>query len=243
MSDEGISHPEAARPGGAAYSPYYREHGDDRNDLLKNPGVLFQTLAFDRANIRALGKLDLDRSTARVLDVGCGTGSSLLSLLRLGFDPARLSGIDLEQERIDRALRQAPNVDFRCGDARRLEFEDGTFDLVLESTMFVLMTDESLAKEIAAEMIRVTAPGRYIMLVDWRYGKPGKSHYRGVSPARIRKLFDVGLRTRVVGVERGALIPPVGRFLSRSLPSLYFAVQALVPPLVGQTTTVLEKIS
>jgi SAM-dependent methyltransferase len=243
MRNDSEPDPEEKRTAGAAYSPYYREHGDDRNDLLTNPGVLFQTLAFDRANIRALGKLNLDRSKAKVLDVGCGTGSSILSLLRLGFDPANLSGIDLEQDRIDRALRQAPNVDFRCGDARQLQFADGTFDLVLESTMFVLMPDESLAREIAGEMIRVTRKGRYIMLVDWRYGKPGKAHYRGVSAARIRNLFDVGRRTRVTGVERGALIPPVGRFLSRSLPSLYFTVQALVPPLVGQTTTVLEKIS
>jgi SAM-dependent methyltransferase len=227
---------------GPAYSKYYREHGEDRNDILGNAGVLFQTLAFDRANIRALGALGLDRSMARVLDVGCGSGSSLVSLIRLGFDPKNLAGIDLEEDRIAKARHQAPNVDFRCGDARHLEFEDGTFDLVLESTMFVLMTDEDVAKAIAAEMVRVTKPGKYIMLIDWRYGKPGSSTYRGMSKERIASLFDVGRSTRVEAVERGALIPPVGRFLSKSLPSLYFLVQALMPPLVGQTTTVLRKL-
>jgi hypothetical protein len=43
-------------------------------------------------------------------------------------------------------------------------------------------------------------------------------------------------------VEKGALVPPVGRFLSSRLPGLYFAVQALMPPLVGQTTTILERL-
>lgn len=225
-----------------AYSAYYREHGVDRNDILRNPGVLFQTLAFDRANIRALSRLDLDRSTARVLDVGCGTGSSILSLLRLGFDPANMAGIDLENERIEVARRQAPSVDFRAGDARELGYADQTFDLVLESTMFVLMTDEIAAKAIASEMIRVTKKGGYVMLVDWRYGKPGSSTYRGLSKARVASLFDVGRATKVIAVEKGALVPPVGRFLSSRLPGLYFAVQAMLPPLVGQTTTVLERL-
>jgi SAM-dependent methyltransferase len=227
---------------GPAYSQYYKDHDEDRNDILSNPGVLFQTLAFDRANIRALGRVGLDRRTARVLDVGCGTGSSLLSLIRLGFHPQNLSGIDLEQDRIDEALRLAPNVDFRCGDARQLSYPDATFDLVLESTMFVLMTDEVFARDIAREMIRVTRPGGHIMLIDWRYGKPGNSTYVGVSKTRIASLFDVGSATSVEAVERGALVPPVGRFLSRSLPSLYFLVQAVLPPLVGQTTTLLRRL-
>ena len=242
MTDHGVSDRDEQGNPGAAYSRYYREHGQGRNDLITNPGVLFQTLAFERANIRALGRLDLDRATARVLDVGCGTGAGLLSFLRLGFDPANLAGVDLEQARVDQALRQTPNVDFRCGDARNLDWTDGTFDLVFESTMFVLLTDEAVAKAIAGEMIRVAKPGGYIMLVDWRYGKPGSSTYSGVSRTRIAALFDVGRSTRVEFVEKGALIPPVGRFLSKSLPSLYFLVQALLPPLVGQTTTILRRI-
>ena len=233
---------EHAERTGPSYSQYYKDHGEDRNDILGNPGVLFQTLAFDRANIRALGRLGLERRTARVLDVGCGTGSSLLSLIRLGFDPSNLSGIDLDQDRIDAALRQAPNVDFRCGDARKLDYPDASFELVLESTMFVLMTDEAVARDIAREMIRVTKPGGHLMLIDWRYGKPGNATYLGLSKSRIVSLFDVGNSTRVEAVEKGALVPPVGRFLSKSLPSLYFMVQALMPPLVGQTTTLLRKI-
>jgi hypothetical protein len=62
-----------------------------------------------------------------------------------------------------------------------------------------------------------------------------------VTPARIAALFDVGGSTSVIARERGALVPPVGRRLSRYLPSLYFLVQALLPPLVGQVTTVLRK--
>ena len=62
-----------------------------------------------------------------------------------------------------------------------------------------------------------------------------------MTPRRIAALFDVGGETSVVARERGALIPPLGRFLSSRLPSLYFVVQGLLPFTVGQVTTVLQK--
>ncbi len=223
------------------YERYYQAQGDDRNDMLSNPGVLFQSLAFEKANIRALGKIPLDRGSARILDVGCGTGSSLISFIKLGFDPANLFGVDIEAERITMAKQRVPNVDFRAGDARELPFADESFDLVIESTMFVMIPDEAVAGAIASEMLRVTKPGGHLMLVDWRYGKPGNPDFSGLSNDRMRRLFDAGRQTEVVTVERGALIPPVGRFLSRVLPSFYFVVQGLVPPLAGQTTTLLRK--
>ena len=223
------------------YSRYYEEHREDRNDVLGNPEVAFQQFAFDRANIRALQRIGIDRKSARVLDVGCGAGSSLVSLLRLGFPQTLMSGIDISEERIAQARATLPLADFRSGSADAMSYADITFDLVTESTMFVLMPDDALASRIAREMIRVTKPGGHIMLIDWRYSKPGNDVYKAVTPARIASLFDVGGATTVVARERGALIPPVGRRLSRYLPSLYFLVQALVPPLVGQVTSVLRK--
>jgi SAM-dependent methyltransferase len=223
------------------YSRYYEEHRNDRNDVLGNPEVAFQLFAFERANIRALQRIQVDRRSARVLDVGCGSGSSLVNLLRLGFPQNLMSGIDISAERIAEARAALPLADFRVESADAMSYDAGTFDLVTESTMFVLMPDEALAGRIALEMIRVTRPGGHIMLVDWRYSKPGSDVYKAVTPARIASLFDVGGATSVIARERGALVPPVGRRLSRYLPSLYFFVQALLPPLVGQITTVLRK--
>ena len=64
------------------YKDYDARKGADRNDLLRNPEVLFQFLALEAAVIRALGFLQLDPAKAPVLDVGCGEGLSLLPLLR-----------------------------------------------------------------------------------------------------------------------------------------------------------------
>lgn len=203
---------------------------------------MFQAFAFDRANIRALGRMDIDRDSARILDVGCGSGAGLFQLLRLGFKADLMAGVDISPARVEAGRAALPNVELRCESADAMSFANGAFDLVFESTMFVLLPSEGLARDIANEMIRVTKPGGYLMLVDWRYAKPGSDVYRAMSPKRIAALFGVGDTTRVVARERGALVPPLGRFLSRRAPSLYFAAQALLPFAVGQMTTVLKKL-
>ncbi|MEP6506719.1 MAG: class I SAM-dependent methyltransferase [Gemmatimonadales bacterium] len=223
------------------YSKYYEQHNADRNDLLGNAEVAFQTFAFDRANISALGHMELNRDEARVLDVGCGSGAGLIQFLRLGFRPDQLTGIDISNERIDDARRSLPSVEFKCESADRLSYADGSFDIVFESTMFVLLPTEEMASGIANEMLRVTRPGGYLMLVDWRYSKPGSDVYKAMNKSRIANLFGVGTSTTVVARESGALVPPLGRFLSRRAPSLYFLAQAMLPFAVGQVTTVLRK--
>lgn len=224
------------------YRRYYAARAKDRDDLLMNREVLFQTFAFEKANTRAIQPLGLDRSRARVLDVGCGSGAGLISFMRWGFPTANLSGIDLDTDRVERARRDLPAADIRAGDASRMDFADGAFDLVFESTMFLQLTDDSIARSIAKEMMRVTRADGFIVLADWRYGKLHDKDFSALSTARIARLFDVGKVTRVVRSERGALIPPIGRFLSKVLPSLYFPAQALMPFLVGQKTTALQKL-
>lgn len=223
------------------YSKYYDDHDAKRNDVLANPEVAFQLFAFDRANIRALQHMDLDRESARILDVGCGNGIGLIQMLRLGFDAKRMSGIDIDEDRIAQAHERLPLSDVRCGDAQHMPYADGSFDIVMESTMFVLMPSEETARNIAKEMVRVARPGGYLMLIDWRYSKPGSDVYKAMNAGRIAELFDVGNATDVITREKGALVPPLGRRLSRFTPSLYFLVQRLFPAAVGQVTTVLRK--
>lgn len=223
----------------SCYKKYYEEKGADRNDVLCTPGVLFQKLAKDRAEIRALGAIGLSKDW-KVLDVGCGGGTNLASLLHYGITPEQLYGIDLMPSRIEEAQSKYPNISFHCCDASKAPFEDGFFDLITESTMFLQLPSETLAEDIAAEMIRLVKPGGYIMLTDWRYDfwRPG---YTGLPMRRIKRLFLVGTETKVVRREHGPLLPPLGRFLSAYAGPLYFLLHALLPILAGQMTTVLQK--
>jgi SAM-dependent methyltransferase len=223
------------------YREYYLKHGSDRNSLL-NPEVLLQVVAAEMAMIAGYRTCAFDPANAEVLDVGCGNGQSLLIPLSLGSNPSKLCGLDIISERIEAARTRLGGVRFECGDASRMPFDDCRFDVVQASTMFVQLTDDAVASPIASEMVRVTRPGGHILVCDWRYNKPGEPQYKAVTRSRLSALFSVGDRTEIRAVHRGALVPPIGRRLSRrGWAGTYFALQRLLPFLVGQVVTVLEK--
>jgi SAM-dependent methyltransferase len=224
------------------YNQYSARKGVDRNNLLRNPEVLFQIFARDAALIRGLRWIDPDPESARVLDVGCGYGDSLWPFLRLGFEPSNLFGVDIQEDRIRKARMTNPLVNFECVDATSLDFPDETFDIAMETMMFLQLTDDRIARRIASEMIRVTKPGGRLLLSDWRYSEPRNDEFKGVSRERIRDLYQVGKRTRVCKSFRGSLVPPIGRILSRYLPASYFVIHALFPFFTGHMVTVLKKI-
>ncbi len=223
------------------YKEYYQKKGQDGNDLLTNPEVLFQHFGFEYSVISALRKIKFDKKRARILDVGCGVGGILARFLQLGFEPNNLYGIDIIDKRIVVAKSRYSNLNFIHDDASSMPFESNYFDLVIESTMFVQITDETLSQEIASEMLRVTQPSGHILLIDWRYSKPGNSNYLGVSTKRIRKMFSVGSSSKIICQVHGAIVPPVGRKISKYLPSAYFILRAVFPFLAGQQATLLQK--
>lgn len=73
----------------------------------------------------------------RALDLGCGTGTNALTLAKDGWE---VTGIDFIPQAITRAKRKAKNagleVNFKVGDATRLEGIDGKFDLILDIGCF-----------------------------------------------------------------------------------------------------------
>jgi ubiquinone/menaquinone biosynthesis C-methylase UbiE len=223
------------------YRDYNARKGVDRNSLLHNPEVLFQSLARDAAMVRALQWIDQNPQSARVLDVGCGDGDSLWVFLRLGFEPSNLFGVDIQEDKIRRAKATNSLVTFDCMDATSLTFRDDSFDIVMESMMFLQLTDDEIARRIASEMIRVTKPGGILLVSDWRYSKPGSHEFKGVSTSRIADLYQVGIQTAVCRTFRGPLVPPVGRFLSKYLSAAYFVIHALLPFLTGHMITALRK--
>jgi hypothetical protein len=79
------------------------------------------------------------------------------------------------------------------------------------------------------------------VLVDWRTPKLRDPNYSALTRRRAARLFGIGRQTRMVGVFRGALVPPIGRFLSIHLPNMYFLVQGCLPLLVGQVAYLLQK--
>lgn len=116
---------------------------------------------------RYLGAIDVPEG-ARGLEIGCGAGAATRRFAGLpgiteviALDP---SEVFLEAAR--KSLSDLSNVTLRQGDARSLEFEDTTFDVVLAHTVLCHVPDAASAIE---EAYRVLVPGGQLVVFDGDY--------------------------------------------------------------------------
>jgi ubiquinone/menaquinone biosynthesis C-methylase UbiE len=103
----------------------------------------------------------------RVLDVGCGDGTTALPEARLGAD---VLGVDIAKNLVEAGNKRAKaqgldNCKFQEGDASNLqELKDHSFDLVV-SIFGAMFAPKPF--DVAKEMVRVTRPGGRIIMGNW----------------------------------------------------------------------------
>ncbi len=108
----------------------------------------------------------------KVLDLGCGDGTTALPEAKLGAD---VLGVDIAANLVEAGNRRAraaglANLRFQEGDASQLrELEARSFDLVVSifGAMFA-----PRPHDVAKEMVRVTRPGGRIVMGNWIPGDP-----------------------------------------------------------------------
>jgi SAM-dependent methyltransferase len=192
-----------------------------------NPGHLFIRQTVERALVRMLGEAGaLPLAERRVIDVGCGEGQWLADLETLGAARERLAGVDLVESRVERARARLQGADIRLGDASRLPFEDGSFDLVVQSMMFSSILESEVRERAAREIDRVLARDGVVLWYDFFVDPPGNPGARGVKRREVAALFP-GYRMRW---RRVTLAPPLVRALApraRPLASLLQALRVL----------------
>ena len=103
----------------------------------------------------------------RVLDLGCGDGTTALPAAKLG---AEVLGVDIARNLVEAGNRRAqeqgvPNLRFQEGDASNLAgLPDKAFDLVV-SIFGAMFAPKPF--DVAKEMVRVTRPGGRIVMGNW----------------------------------------------------------------------------
>jgi len=157
------------------------------------------------------------RGDERALDVGCGAGAlafALAPLVRV------VVGLDRSPELLGQARARAaghPNVEFVEGDAAKLPFPDGAFDLTATLRTLHHVPRPEL---VIAELKRATRPGGGVLVIDQiapidplaalelnqfeRARDP--SHTRALADTDLRGLFDANglvlLRAEALSEER-----------------------------------------
>ena len=200
---------------------------------LHRPGNLFVRHGQERALLRALSRAAcLPLANKRILEIGCGRGQWFVTYECLCAKRHSLAGIDLEAQRAAECAQRFAGADIRVGDATKLPWEDRSFDIVFQSTVFTSVLDAAVKPALAAEMLRVVKDTGAILWYDFRYNNPRNPHVRGIRHSEIKRLFP-GCE---IWLRRATLAPPLARRLvpwSWTFAALVEATQLLNTHLVG----------
>ncbi len=151
----------------------------------------------------------------KVLDLGCGDGTTALPAARFGAD---VLGVDIARNLVEAGNRRAKskgltNCKFQEGDATNLhELEDDTFDLVL-SIFGAMFAPKPF--DVAKEMVRVTRPGGRIVMGNWIPNDPTlvaqilkiSSSYSPPPPEGFISPMTWGVESNVIERFAGAGVP------------------------------------
>ena len=151
----------------------------------------------------------------KVLDLGCGDGTTALPEAKLGAD---VLGVDIARNLVDAGNRRVAesgleNIRFQLGDATDLRpIADGSFDLVV--TVFGAMFAPK-PFDVAKEMVRVSRPGGRIVMGNWIPNDPTfasqllkiSSAYTPPPPTGFLSPMMWGVENNVVERFTGAGIP------------------------------------
>jgi len=137
------------------------------NKALWEKGDFTKIAAFMRQSGEAVVKSLGMTTPLRVLDLGCGDGTTAVPLALLG---AEVVGIDIAKNLVDAGNKRAAEtglnrLTFQEGDACNLQGVSGhSFDLTL-SVFGAMFAPKPF--DVAKEMVRVTRPGGRIVMGNW----------------------------------------------------------------------------
>ena len=156
------------------------------------------------------------RKGLKVLDLGCGDGTTALPAARLGAD---VLGVDIAKNLVDAGNRRAveeglTNCKFQEGDATDLhEISDHSFDLVV-SIFGAMFAPKPF--DVAKEMARVTRRGGRIIMGNWIPNDPTlvaqilkfSSAYTPPPPEGFISPMTWGIESNVIERFAGAGVSP-----------------------------------
>lgn len=198
---------------------YDRRTTNDARYVRLRPSVYMTVQERERAIIALIQEAGLEPlGDKTLLEVGCGTGGNLLELMRLGFQPENMLANDLLPQRVADARRMLPEtIKVLEGDASQLDLPHGSFDVLLQSTVFTSILDREFQHKLADHMWALLKEGGGIFWYDFVHDNPKNPDVKGVPLKRIKELFPEG---NIIS-KRVTLAPPISRRVTKLHPQLY----------------------
>lgn len=104
----------------------------------------------------------------RILDLGCGTGSTTI-MLKQAFPNAEVIGLDLSPYMLLRSFHKSEsadlNIKWQQGNAENTSFADASFDLVTASLLFH-ESPAQVTRKILRECFRLLVPAGQVLILD-----------------------------------------------------------------------------
>lgn len=158
------------------YPEYYRQenfHGIKGGYLTPGAAVTYDPITQyalpPNENLVRQGLIDKIRvKPQRILDLGCGTGSTTI-MLKQTFPQAEVIGLDLSPYMLvvanTKSTLSSLNIQWLHGNAETTDFESNSFDLITASLLFH-ETPPNISQAIFRESFRLLKTGGEMLILD-----------------------------------------------------------------------------
>jgi len=137
------------------------------SDMVQGVGTLYHSRALRFSDLFREKYMETFRieDGTRLLEVGCGPGA-LIEALGRWYPRAELVGLDRDSRFVEFASGRVPSARIVEGDATRMPFDDGAFDVCISNTV----QEHVEPSAFFGEQLRVLRPGGVCLVLSARKG-------------------------------------------------------------------------
>jgi ubiquinone/menaquinone biosynthesis C-methylase UbiE len=167
---------------------------DDNPYSRVNPigfyGNLQITKAFYKV-FRWLRDADVDVTSQRILDIGCGTGTWTRYFAELTQAPGNICGLDMSKYRIAQARAMNPGITYLQGDVLSMPQATNKWDIITAMVVFMhLNTEQQITEAIATVYHSLNPEGIFIWYDAYardHFAAPPQAESYGFSPMQMEQ--------------------------------------------------------
>lgn len=155
--------------------------------------------------------------TVKFLEIGAGVGNNIYFFKKIGLAWDNIFANELLPDRFIELKRNFPDINTIEGDACKIPFENNSFDIILQSTVFTSILDIETKINLANKMWSLLKPSGIILWYDFQFDNPNNRDVKGICKKEVIELFK---GARKVDFHKVTLAPPIGRRVKKLYPFL-----------------------